>query len=194
MINRLVNVVVTADTSCKLDLQKLSKTLLNSEYFPRKFAALKLCQTSPYFSKALVFGSGKIVCVGATSIERAFDALKWFVTQIDSILHLGIEITNKKVQNLVATTSLIDPTQSVNLNKVFQKCTKFIQYEPVRPLIITIFTIFTYNQPNIFSDDNSQNFTGIVSRIVIPSRYEKTSRFKYVWNRALCFDGFEDNG
>lgn len=125
----LVNVVVTGATECSLDLHKLSKNLLNAEYFPKKFAALKLCRTNP-FAKALVFRSGKIVCVGATSIERAFESLEWFGERIRSIEGDHIKIHDKTIQNMVASTSLKDDSISVNLQKVFDNCPQNIQFEP----------------------------------------------------------------
>lgn len=125
----LVNVVVTGSTQCDLDLHKLSKILMNAEYFPRKFAALKLCRTTP-FAKALVFRSGKIVCVGATSIERAFESLKWFVEQIKSVQGQHVRIYEKTIQNMVASTSLKDSSKSVNLQRVFDNCPQNCQYEP----------------------------------------------------------------
>ena len=125
----LVNVVATGSTNCSLDLHKLSKQLLNAEYFPRKFAALKLCRSDP-FAKALVFRSGKIVCVGATSIDRAFESLEWFAERIRSIEGPHITIHDRKIQNMVASTSLLDDKLSVNLQKVFDNCPKNIQYEP----------------------------------------------------------------
>jgi transcription initiation factor TFIID TATA-box-binding protein len=125
----LVNVVVTGSTECSLDLHKLSKNLLNAEYFPKKFAALKLCRTDP-FAKALVFRSGKIVCVGATSIERAIESLEWFAERIRSIEGEHITIHEKTIQNMVASTSLKDDKVSVNLQKVFDNCPQNIQFEP----------------------------------------------------------------
>jgi len=125
----LVNVVVTGSTQCTLDLHKLSKKLMNAEYFPRKFAALKLCRSDP-FAKALVFRSGKIVCVGAISIEKAFESLEWFVEQIRTVLGDQIRVHQGTIQNMVASTSLKDESKSVNLQKVFDNCPENIQYEP----------------------------------------------------------------
>jgi transcription initiation factor TFIID TATA-box-binding protein len=125
----LVNVVVTGSTQCSLDLHKLSKNLLNAEYFPKKFAALKLCRTNP-FAKALVFRSGKIVCVGATSIERAIESLEWFAERIKSVEGNHISIHEQTIQNMVASTSLLDDKVSVNLQKVFDNCPENVQFEP----------------------------------------------------------------
>ena len=125
----LVNVVVTGSTHCTLDLHNLSEKLLNAEYFPRKFAALKLCRTNP-FAKALVFRSGKIVCVGATSIEQAYNSLEWFVERIKSVEGNHVVLHDQKVQNMVASTKLKDETQSVNLQRIYNNCPALIQYEP----------------------------------------------------------------
>ena len=125
----LVNVVVTGSTKCALDLHHLSRNLLNAEYFPKKFAALKLCRTNP-FAKALVFRSGKIVCVGTTSIERAYESLEWFTERIRSIEGNHVTIHDQTIQNMVATTGLINDKESVNLQKVFDNCPQKIQYEP----------------------------------------------------------------
>jgi len=125
----LVNVVVTGSTRCSLDLHNLSKKLMNAEYFPKKFAALKLCRTRP-FAKALVFRSGKIVCVGATSIERAYDSLNWFVDRIRTVEGEHVQVYEKTIQNMVATSSLKDPSKSVNLQRVFDNCPQHCQFEP----------------------------------------------------------------
>jgi len=121
----LVNVVVTGTTNCDLDLHKLSKHLFNAEYFPKKFAALKLCRTDP-FSKALVFRSGKIVCVGAVSIEHAFNSLNWFVERIKQIQGDDVELKDRGVQNLVAFTKFKNEKKKfLKKKKIFDNCPSF---------------------------------------------------------------------
>ena len=158
----LVNVVVTGSTRCDLDLHKLSKNLMNAEYFPRKFAALKLCRTHP-FAKALVFRSGKIVCVGATSIERAFESLEWFIMKIRSVQGTHVKIYEKTIQNMVASTSLKDSSKSVNLEQVFKNCPQNCQYEPelVRLLFSLHYFALTWSNPQI------------VPRTIFQARYEQ---------------------
>ena len=126
---QLVNVVITASVGSVLDLHKLSVSLKNAEYFPRKFAALKLCRSNP-FAKALVFRSGKIVCVGATTCELAHDSLNYFAEQIRTIEGEKIVLRERKIQNMVASTRLKDESACVNLIRLFENCPKNCQYEP----------------------------------------------------------------
>ena len=142
----LVNVVVTGTTNCDLHLNKLSKTLLNAEFFPKKFAALKLCRTHP-FSKALIFRSGKIVCVGSTTIDGAFDSLNWFIEQINSVQDEKVFLIEKKVQNMVSCTQLKNETKSVNLQIVFDNTPGHVQYEPelARFVRFKLFLIYSLN-------------------------------------------------
>ena len=125
----LVNVVVTGTATTTFDLNMLSKNIFNCEYFPKKFAAMKMVRSNP-FSKALVFRSGKFVCVGASSIEGAFDSLNWFAEQVRKVMNSDFTLHETKVQNMVASTKMFDETKSVRLSTVFDTAPDHAQYEP----------------------------------------------------------------
>lgn len=148
---RIVNVVLTAklgvpyssdstddhenpnDTMTHaFDLAKIAMVVKNAsvEYFPRKFAALKLCRPEP-FSKALFFRSGKIVCVGNRSERGGREAIEWFCRQIAEAATIhNAKIIDISVQNIVATTMLIDPNTKFRLERASQLFSKNTQYEP----------------------------------------------------------------
>ena len=150
---KIVNVVLTAklgvpytsvdddecsddDTRCgnmthNFDLPKIALIIEDAsvEYFPRKFAALKLCRPEP-FSKALFFRSGKIVCVGNRSEEGGREAVKWFCERIAKAARIQYSIIDISVQNIVATTMLVNKNMRVRLQRASVLFSKHTQYEP----------------------------------------------------------------
>ncbi len=74
------NIVSTITCERKLDLKKLVGTIPNAVYEPEKFAGLRYKIRDGL--TALIFGSGKIIIVGAKSFEEinyAFDKITKFV-------------------------------------------------------------------------------------------------------------------
>lgn len=127
----VVNVVITASVECELDLTHIASTLMNVEYYPKKFAALKLCRLDPY-AKALVFTSGKLVCVGSASIEYARDSLNWFIGQLQGTMpEKPFTIRDVTVQNVVGTTKMCSSLTKINLRRVYNSAPTSVQYEPV---------------------------------------------------------------
>lgn len=124
----VVNVVVTASCGRELDLLKLSKCLYNTEYFPKKFAALKICRRSP-FASALVFRTGKIVCVGAPSIESASEAAVFFVNVILTALGQSTIHPTIVVRNITAHTKLLDETKCIAITQMEALAPNLVQYE-----------------------------------------------------------------
>ena len=57
------NVVSTVDLECKLDLNRIAEKARNAEYNPKRFSAVVMRIREPK-STALIFNSGKIVCLG----------------------------------------------------------------------------------------------------------------------------------
>jgi len=130
----LVNVIVTGsiesdDYRNKLNLPRLSESLLNSEYYPKSFAALKLCRVAP-FAKALVFRSGKMVVVGSISIEQANDNLRYFEKQIQSVAGSSYVVNEVTVQNMVASSRLKNPETKINLLAFVKSLKRWSQFEP----------------------------------------------------------------
>ena len=99
---RVVNVVYTcqfvprnqAGDVTHLDLRAVARRLHNVDYFPSRFAALKLCRTVPSFSKGLLFRSGKLVSVGNHSVDSGAGAVQWFKAELEpSELHFSKEFS-----------------------------------------------------------------------------------------------------
>ena len=99
------NVVASASLGQKFDLELISIAMDRVEYEPEQFPGLVYHLDEPK-AAALIFGSGKIVCTGAKSIEEAELAINKIV---DRIKKAGIDIREKPnvvVQNIVATANL----------------------------------------------------------------------------------------
>lgn len=99
------------------------------EYFPRKFAALKLCRPEP-FSKALFFRSGKIVCVGNRSEDGGREAVQWFCERVAKAADIAMSIVDISVQNIVATSMLKNKSMRIKLTRASNLFSKHAQYEP----------------------------------------------------------------
>eukprot|EP01083_Nonionella_stella_P266928 902302_1 len=67
------NVVATMNIQCQLDLKDIVTRSRNSEYNPKRFAAVIMRIREPK-STALIFKSGKIVITGAKSEDNAWIA------------------------------------------------------------------------------------------------------------------------
>lgn len=77
------NVVVAGDLGREIDLNKLVVELgvEKTEYEPEQFPGLIYRPKDPD-CVFLIFGSGKVVVVGATSVEGAFEAFDWLSDQV----------------------------------------------------------------------------------------------------------------
>lgn len=99
------NVVASTSLGQKFDLGLITVAIDRVEYEPEQFPGLVYHLDEPK-AAALIFGSGKIVCTGAKSIEEAKIAIEKIV---EKIKEAGINITKKPeviVQNVVATANL----------------------------------------------------------------------------------------
>jgi transcription initiation factor TFIID TATA-box-binding protein len=99
------NVVASTSLGQKFDLGLITVNLDRVEYEPEQFPGLVYHLDEPK-AAALIFGSGKIVCTGAKSIEEAHLAIKKIV---EKIREAGIEINSEPevvIQNVVATANL----------------------------------------------------------------------------------------
>jgi len=72
---RVENIVASASLEVKIPLQKIVSKLEGMEYEPEQFPGLVYRMTDPKVA-FLLFGSGKIVCTGARSIEDVNIAVK----------------------------------------------------------------------------------------------------------------------
>lgn len=102
---QIENVVASAALGQKFDLSLITVAMDNVEYEPEQFPGLVYHLDKPK-AAALIFGSGKVVCTGAKSIEEAKLAIERIV---EKIKEAGVDIKKKPeviVQNVVATANL----------------------------------------------------------------------------------------
>ncbi|MEM3830541.1 MAG: TATA-box-binding protein [Conexivisphaerales archaeon] len=121
----VVNLVASITLNTNLPLSKMKRRLPNARYNPERFPGLvlKYPDIKPTF---LVFGSGRLVCVGSKTkkdIDNALDRLK------KDLKKLGINIGNNytiKIQNIVVTSDL---GRAVDLNRMAYELDN-TQYNP----------------------------------------------------------------
>lgn len=84
---KVQNVVITINLERRLDLEKIFEVLPDSIYEPDQFPGLihRMRNLNPSIV-ALIFASGKIVCVGAKSEKQAKKAVKNLLSKISCAL------------------------------------------------------------------------------------------------------------
>lgn len=98
------NIVSTADFKCSLNLKQIALQTQNSSYNPQRFSGLIIRLKEPK-TTALLFSTGKIVCLGAKTEEQSKQACKKYGKMLKS---LGYEAKfgDFKIQNIVSSCSL----------------------------------------------------------------------------------------
>ena len=102
---KIENVVAFTTLGVNISLNKLVNSIENTEYEPEQFPGLVYRPTSPR-AAALIFSSGKIVCTGTKSIEKAKEAMKRVV---EKIKESGVKVPKRypiEVENIVASTKI----------------------------------------------------------------------------------------
>jgi transcription initiation factor TFIID TATA-box-binding protein len=123
---KVENIVASVTLYVDIPLIQLSKTLSDAEYNPDEFPGLIYYISRKPKRSVLIFGTGKLVCAGAKTMEQ----IREMVDHVRMILKkIGIHATQEpliEVQNVVASGALgID----VNLERVaFQL--ENAEYEP----------------------------------------------------------------
>jgi transcription initiation factor TFIID TATA-box-binding protein len=119
------NIVSTINMGCHLNLKKIALAARNSEYNPKRFAALIMRIRQPR-TTALIFSSGKMVCTGAKSeIESKLAARKY--ARIIQKLGFSSKFMDFKIQNIVGCA---DIQFSVRLESLHTYHAQFSSYEP----------------------------------------------------------------
>ena len=99
------NVVATASINQRVDLILITKNFVEVQYHPDRFPGLVFRLKNPK-TATLIFSSGKMVCTGAKSEERAREAVQEVVRRLKKG---GIPIKNEaeiEIQNIVASVNL----------------------------------------------------------------------------------------
>lgn len=119
------NVVATATLDQRMDLPSIMKAFRTTDYRPKKFPGLVFRLKRPKTS-TLIFGSGKMVCTGASSERKARSAVKKVVRLLKEG---GIIILNRpkiEIVNIVASGNL---GEGIDLEKAFRRMEN-VMYEP----------------------------------------------------------------
>ena len=122
---QIVNIVVSTALKHDIPLERMAAMLPNTEYNPEQFPGLVFRIKEPKTS-ALIFSSGRVVCTGAKTKEKAEEAIGKI---IKSLKKININITIKPeitIQNIVASGSI---GMDLNLNSLTMKL-KNTEYEP----------------------------------------------------------------
>ena len=80
---RIHNVVTTASLGCSLDLASISMSIPRSLYEPEHFPGVIIRQQDPKCT-VLLFASGKLVCVGANSVEAATNGVNQLYARLQT--------------------------------------------------------------------------------------------------------------
>ena len=121
----VVNIVVSTSLEHDVPLEKMAATLPNTEYNPEQFPGLVIRIKEPKTS-ALIFSSGKVVCIGARTLESVDQSIVQIKKSLEKI---NVKITIDPVitvQNIVASGSV---GMDLNLNSLAMKLDN-TEYEP----------------------------------------------------------------
>ena len=124
-IIEIVNVVASASIEEKLDLVKIQKKILDSEYNPELFPGLVFRLQTPK-TATLLFRTGKMVCTGSKSEEMARKAVKLVVQRLRKI---GIKIKKDAVVTVQNIVSSINLGGKIDLEKTARSLPRSM-YEP----------------------------------------------------------------
>lgn len=124
---KIENVVSFTSLGKKIPLIKIANKLQDAEYSPESFPGVVYRIKDPR-AATLIFSSGKIVCTGATSIEKSKIAMHKVV---DDIRKVGVPLPRKfkiRVENIVASTQ-IEAKKKLNLEEI-SFALENVEYEP----------------------------------------------------------------
>jgi len=126
---KIENVVASGELKNRIDLSAVVHAFPEAEYRPRQFPGVIFRLKRPR-TAFLIFESGKIVCVGASSEEEAREALRKLVRKLRNG---GILILGKpeiEIKNVVASASLGGPVDLLQLYESTRDMRGRIMYEP----------------------------------------------------------------
>ena len=126
LLIRLQNMSSTADLGVRLDLKQIALRCRNTEFNPRRFAAVIMRLREPR-ATALVFASGKLVITGTKSTHNSSLATKKIAYILERVGFQPAGFINFKVQNIVGT---VDAGFPIRLEGVAFAHPTFSSYEP----------------------------------------------------------------
>lgn len=126
LLIRIQNMSSTANLGVRLDLKKIALKCRNTEFNPRRFAAVIMRLREPR-ATALMFASGKMVVTGVKSTHNATLAAKKFAYIVERVGFQPKEFMDFKVQNIVGTADVGFP---IRLEGLVYAHSAFASYEP----------------------------------------------------------------
>jgi len=122
---RLSNVVITCNVSCRLDLHLIAKLARNVEYNPKRWGAAVMRIRDPK-ATAMIWNSGKIVCLGCRTVADGQLACRKFARKLRA---LGFQAApgDFAIQNMVAS---IDTKSVLRLEGIAYEHSAFASFEP----------------------------------------------------------------
>jgi transcription initiation factor TFIID TATA-box-binding protein len=111
----ITNIVSTVDLNCDLKLNEISSKITNSTY-NQKFKRIEIRIKEPK-SIVFIYSKGKLICLGAKSIEDSEKTARKYCNEIKS-LGYNTKFNDFKIVNIVATC---DVKFSILLNKLNEK-------------------------------------------------------------------------
>ncbi|KAL3799189.1 hypothetical protein ACHAW5_005466 [Stephanodiscus triporus] len=110
LLIRLQNMSATADLGVRLDLKQIALRCRNTEFNPRRFAAVIMRLREPR-ATALIFASGKLVITGTRSSHNSSLATKKVAYVLERVGFRPSSYINFKVQNIVGTVDVGFPVR-----------------------------------------------------------------------------------
>lgn len=126
LLIRIQNMSSTANLGVALDLKQIALKCRNTEYNPRRFAAVIMRLRDPR-ATALLFASGKMCVTGVKSTHNARLAVQKFAVVVGKLGFTTQKEVDFKVQNIVGTSDLGFP---IRLEGLVYAHSNFASYEP----------------------------------------------------------------
>ena len=111
----ITNIVSSVNLNCNLNVKEISSQIMNTIY-NEKFKRVEIIIKEPK-SSAFIYYTGKLICLGAKSVEDSKIAAKKYYNMIKS-LGYDVKFNDFKIVNIVATC---DVKFSILLNKLNEK-------------------------------------------------------------------------
>mmetsp|Transcript_307 Transcript_307/g.294 ORF Transcript_307/g.294 Transcript_307/m.294 type:complete len:208 (+) Transcript_307:70-693(+) len=98
---KIQNLVATISLGCEIEPEKISQTVSNAEYNPRRFAAVIMRLREPR-TTALIFKTGKMIVTGSKDEQESRSAAKLYVKIIQKC-GFPAQVSDYKISNISAT-------------------------------------------------------------------------------------------
>ncbi|KAL3785568.1 hypothetical protein ACHAWO_009402 [Cyclotella atomus] len=126
LLIRIQNMACTANLGVRLDLKQIALRCRNTEFNPRRFAAVIMRLREPR-ATALLFASGRMVVTGCKNSHNCALAAKKFSFIVSKVGFQPSPLIDFKIQNVVGTVDVGFP---IRLEGVVYAHPTFSSYEP----------------------------------------------------------------